>query len=252
MLRGTTLATWTASGEARPSEGRAGGQRPAPGRGAALCATIAAVRRSATLALALLAPALLHIHLHHRFHGPALGYLGLALAVVTSWIGLPGPGEPVLVAAGVLAAKHKLDLATVLVVAWLAATAGGVIGWAVGLKAGRALVIGPGPLRALRVRAVQRGEQIFARYPVTAIVMTPAFVAGINRVKSAVYQPINVVAAAVWTLTLGVGAYVIGPPVLEWFSDIGTAATAAVIGVIAALVSAELWRRFRRARRAQS
>ncbi len=51
---------------------------------------------------------------------------------------MPGPGEPVLIAAGVLASKHKLDLATVLVVAWVAATAGGILGWAVGLKAGRA------------------------------------------------------------------------------------------------------------------
>jgi membrane protein DedA with SNARE-associated domain len=199
-----------------------------------------------------LAPALLHIHLHRHIPGPALGYLGVALAALISWIGLPGPGEPVLIAAGVLAAKHKLDLASVLVVAWLAATAGGVIGWAVGLKAGRALVIAPGPLRTARIRAVERGEEIFARYPVTAILVTPAFVAGINSVKSRVYQPINAISAAAWTLGLGIGAYVIGPPVLEWFDDIGTAATVGVIGVVTALVSLEVWRRYRKTRRAPS
>ena len=54
--------------------------------------------------------ALLHIHLHHQFHGPPFDYVGLAVAAAASWIGVPGPGEPVLIAAGVLAAKHKLDL----------------------------------------------------------------------------------------------------------------------------------------------
>ena len=40
-----------------------------------------------------------------------------------------------LIGAGVLAARGRLDLTTVLVVAWVAATAGGIIGWLGGLKA---------------------------------------------------------------------------------------------------------------------
>ncbi len=198
-------------------------------------------------------PALLHIHIHiplrHRFHGPPIDYLGLAIAAATSWIGLPGPGEPVLVAAGVLAAKHRLDLLSVVLVAWAAATGGGIVGWAIGLKAGRALITGPGPLRAGRIRAVARGEQIFKKYPVTAILMTPAFVAGIHGVRSGVYQPVNAISAAAWAVGLGVGGYLLGPPVLEWFSDIGTVATVVVIGVVAAIVGLEIWRRRRKSRR---
>ncbi len=80
--------------------------------------------------------------LHHQFHGSLLDYLGLAIAVAASWIRVPGPGEPVLIAAGVVAAKHHLDIVTVVVVAWAAATSGGVVGWLLGRRAGRAVVIG--------------------------------------------------------------------------------------------------------------
>jgi membrane protein DedA with SNARE-associated domain len=249
--RGAALATWTRIDERRYP---GGGIRPVdrPRCGARWSETVChdrVVRRSRTAATALLFPALLHIQVHlHRFHGPPFDYAGLAAAAAASWVGLPGPGEPVLIAAGVLAAKHQLDLFEVLMVAWLSATAGGVVGWAVGLKAGRAFWTAPGPLRAMRIKAADRGEQIFARYPVIAIVMTPSWVAGINRVRSAVYQPTNAISAAVWTLGLGVGGYFVGPPVLELFTDFGTVTAIVVVVVIAGLAAAALLRGRRRAR----
>lgn len=197
----------------------------------------------------MLVVALLHIHLHihPRFEGSPLDYVGVAAAAAASWIGLPGPGEPVLLAAGVLSAKGQLDLATVVIVAWLAATAGGIVGWAVGLKAGRALITGPGPLRTLRLRLVARGEQVFASHPVIAILVTPSFVAGIHGVRSRVYQPINAISAAVWAVVIGVGGYLVGPPVLDVLSDAGTIVTSVVIAVVVATVGLELIRRRRRA-----
>jgi membrane protein DedA with SNARE-associated domain len=193
-----------------------------------------------------LAPAILHLPVHHRFHGPPFDYLGLALGAFASWVGLPGPGEPLLLAAAVLAARHKLDLATVLGVAFLAALAGGLAGWAIGLKAGRALATAPGPLHALRMRIVQRGEEIFARRPVLAILMTPAFVAGIHRVPTSIYLLVNLVSAVAWTVVLGVGGYFIGPPVLEALGDLGTGVTIAAALVLVAIVVTEVSRRYRR------
>ena len=193
-------------------------------------------------------PALLHlhIHLHHHFHGPPFDYLGLAAAAAASWIGLPGPGEPVLIAAGVLAAKHQLDITEVVLVAWGAATAGGVIGWLIGLKAGRAFLTAPGPLLSLRVKAVKRGEEVFERYPVIAIVLTPSWVAGIHRVRGAVYQPTNAISAALWAAGIGFGAYLIGPAVVDLVDDWGLA-TGVIVGVvIAAGVILELLRRRRK------
>jgi membrane protein DedA with SNARE-associated domain len=205
------------------------------------------VRRSGIAATALLAPAVLHIQFaaQHRFHGPPFDYVGLAAGAAVSWIGIPGPGEPLLLAAGILAAKHRLSLGSVLLVAWLAATTGGIVGWWIGLKAGRAVVTAPGPFRWLRIRTVTRGEEIFARHPVTAILMTPAFVAGINRVRSAVYQPVNVISAALWTVVIGVGGYFIGPAVLDWFGDLGAGLALVVVLVLVTIVGLEIVRRRR-------
>ena len=194
--------------------------------------------------LALLVPALLH--LHHRFHGPPFDYAGLALAAFASWVGLPGPGEPLLLAAAVLAARHQLDLATVLGVAFLSAVVGGIVGWAIGRIAGRRAATAPGPLHALRSRVVERGEQIYERHPVLAILMTPAFVAGIHRVRPSVYNAVNVASAAAWTLVIGLGGYFVGPPVLDAIGDLGTVVTILAGVVLVGIIAGEVSRRYRR------
>jgi membrane-associated protein len=207
------------------------------------CATIGRVRRPATAVTALLLPALLHIH--HPLHGSPLDYLGLAAAAAASWVGVPGPGEPVLIGAGVLASKGRLDLASVLVVAWLGATVGGIIGWVIGRKAGRRVLTARGPLLAQRLRAVERGENVFERYAVIAIVLTPSWIAGIHRVRSSVYQPTNAAAAAVWACGIGVGSYLAGPSVIDFVNDFGTGMTAVVAAVLVCGVGLELARRHR-------
>src|SRR5205085_12096815 len=116
------------------------------------------------------APAVaVHMQVHHHLHGPSLGYLGIGLAAAASWAGVPGPGEAALVAGGILAARGRLDLAELLVVAWLGAMVGGIAGWAVGKRAGHALVLAPGPLHRQREAAVERGERFFTRFGVLAV-----------------------------------------------------------------------------------
>ena len=192
----------------------------------------------------------LHIHLHPHFRGPPIDYVGLAAASAASWFGLPGPGEPIVIAAGVLAAQHKLDLFTVLMVSWAAATGGGIGGWLLGLKAGRAFVTAPGPLRGLRLRAVDRGEALFARYPVTAIILTPAWIAGIHRVRPTVYLITNALTAVVWAAGIGLGSYFIGPSVVDAVDDLGTASEVGLVVLVLAGVALEVARRRRSRKRA--
>ena len=68
---------------------------------------------------------------------------------------------------------------------------------------------------------MRRGEQIFDRYAVIAVLITPSWVAGINKVRGAIYQPTNVISALAWAAGLGFGAYLIGPAVLDFFTDVG-------------------------------
>jgi len=187
----------------------------------------------------------LHLHLHHSFHGPGVDYASLAAGAVASWVGVPGPGEPLLIAAGVLAARHNLDLGSVILVAWLAATAGGIGGWWIGRIAGRGLVTARGPLRGARLRAVQRGEEVFARRPVAAIMLSPSWVAGINRARPPVFLVINAVSAGLWAGGIGAAAYLVGPSVIEFVDDLGTLLGTVAIAAVVVLVVLELRRRRR-------
>jgi membrane protein DedA with SNARE-associated domain len=193
----------------------------------------------------------LAIRLHHHFRGSPVGYAGLAAGSAASWIGLPGPGEPLLVAAGVLAARHRLDIASVLVVAWASATAGGIAGWLIGIKAGRALLTAPGPLLRLRRGAVARGDQVFRRYAVIAVLLTPSWIAGIHHVRSAIYLPTNAVGAAVWAAGIGLGAYFLGPTVIDLVQDVGWVMAVGVGLLVAlAIVTGVVGRRRHATRRA--
>jgi membrane protein DedA with SNARE-associated domain len=197
----------------------------------------AAVR--ASLVLGATAP------LHRHVHGPPVDYLGLAAAAGASWAGVPGPGEPVLIAAAVYAARNRLDITEVLIVAFVAAVVGGIGGWLIGKIGGRTLVTAPGPLRRARMVAVARGDEVFERHPVIAILLTPSWVAGIHQVRTDVYMILNLVGAAVWAAGIGLAAYWIGPSVIDFVNDFGLVTSLLLAALIAAVVVAEILRRRR-------
>jgi membrane protein DedA with SNARE-associated domain len=191
----------------------------------------------------------LGLALHHHFHGPPIDYAGLAAAAAASWVGLPGPGEPILIAAGVFAAKHKLDIGEVLLVAWAAATAGGVAGWLAGMKAGRVVLTTRGPFQRQRLRALARGDEVFGRWPVIAILLTPSWIAGIHRVRPVLYLVTNALSAAVWAVGIGLGAFYAGPSVIEVVNDLGWVTGVGLLVLVLAGVAIEVTRRRRKARR---
>ena len=188
----------------------------------------------------------LALHVRRHLHGPPIDYAGLAAAAAASWAGLPGPGEPVLIAAGILAAKHQLDIIEVIVVAWLGATAGGIVGWLAGMKAGRTVLTARGPLWKARTNALERGDAIFTRHPVLAIILTPSWIAGIHRVSAGVSLITNALSAVLWAVGIGLGAYYAGPAVIDVANDIGLLTTIGLVALVALAVGAEIVRRRRR------
>ena len=191
---------------------------------------------------------ILALHLLHHVHGPTIDYVGVAAAAFLSWFGLPGPGEPVLIAASIVAAKHKLDLTPVLLTATAGAVLGGILGWSVGRVAGRSLLTMPGPLRKMRRRAAVRGEELFKRREVLAVLLTPSWVAGINRAGVVVFNFTNAGSAVMWAVGVGVGAYLLGPVVLDLGQDAGLIASVALVVLIVVSVGGQLLRRRRRRR----
>jgi membrane-associated protein len=182
-------------------------------------------------------------HVRHHLQGPSVGYIGIGLAAAASWAGVPGLGEVGLIAGGVLAARGRLDLAELLVVAWLGAMVGGVTGWAIGRRAGQALLTAPGPLRRQRVTAVERGERFFTRFGVLAVYFAPSWVAGSTGLRAARFIPANALSAAIWSCMLGVGAYAIGPPIADVVGDIGLIGPIALGALAVAVIAYTLTRR---------
>ncbi|HJS92673.1 MAG TPA: hypothetical protein VJ741_00315 [Solirubrobacteraceae bacterium] len=188
---------------------------------------------------------LIVLGLLHHVPAANIDYAALALGAFASWAGVPGPGEPLLIAAAIVAARHQLDLTPVLVWAFVGAVAGGVVGWLVGRILGRSVMTAPGPLRRLRLKAVERGEQVFRRLTVIAILLAPSWVAGIHRVGTGVYLITTTVSAAAWAAGIGIAAYFAGPPVIDVLDDVGTA-TAIALGLLVLLaIGFELTRRRR-------
>lgn len=160
---------------------------------------------------------------HHHTRASGVDYVGVFLAAGVSWVALPGPGEAALIAASISAAHGRLDLASVLAVAWAGAIAGGTAGWIIGVKGGRGLLTAPGPLHHLRLALIARGDRFYERYGPLAVLFTPSWIAGIHDMRWSRFLPANAVAGLAWALGFGLAAYYVGPSITDIAADAGLA-----------------------------
>jgi len=168
---------------------------------------------------------------HHHVHS-GVDYVGVFLASGVSWVALPGPGEAALIAASISAAHGHLDLTAVIAVAWAGAGAGGTAGWMIGVRGGRGLLTAPGPLRHLRLGLISRGDRFYERYGPLAVLFTPSWVAGIHRMRTSRFLLANALSALIWALSIGLGAYLVGPSITDIVADAGLAGGAAVAALV--------------------
>jgi membrane protein DedA with SNARE-associated domain len=176
------------------------------------------------------------VHVHHALHGPKVDYISVALAALVSWIGFFGPGEAVLVAAGISASRGHVDIGSVIAVAWVGATVGGTGGWLIGRHGGRRMVLAGRWLRRRRERALERGNRFFERYGILAVYFAPSWAAGINGMSAPRFLPANAISALIWSLFIGLGSYLLGPSIRDIAGDIGIVGTIAIV-VLAVLGS---------------
>jgi len=184
--------------------------------------------------------------LHPHVRGGGVDYAALFLASMASWALIPGPGEAALIAAGISAAHHHLSLASVLLVAWAGAGAGASIGWLLGMKGGRGLLTAPGPLYHLRLALIARGDRFYERYGPLALLLTPPWIAGIHHMRWSRFLPASAGWTLVWALTIGLGAYFVGPSITDIAADAGLAGGLLVALLFVVAVVVVLWRRSHR------
>jgi membrane-associated protein len=142
--------------------------------------------------------------------GSVWQYAVLFIAVAASWAGVPAIGATALGAAGVAASQGDLNLAAVIIVSTAAGEAGGLIGYAIGNRWGRALLDRPGKHQQGRERMVERGERAYARWGRVAVFFTPAIVSGTAKMKHGQFVVWNLLASLGFSVSVAASAYGLG------------------------------------------
>jgi membrane protein DedA with SNARE-associated domain len=149
-----------------------------------------------------------------------IGYTALGALILGESAGLPLPGETALIAAGGLVAAGHLSLPLVIAVAALAAIVGDTIGYWLGRRGGRALLLRDGLGATHRRHAVVRADRFFARYGaatvffgrwVPGVRVVAAVMAGAARMPWPRFAVANGAGAVAWAATVATIAMLAGP-----------------------------------------
>jgi membrane protein DedA with SNARE-associated domain len=181
-----------------------------------------------------------------------VGYPLLFVLIAVETMGVPVPGETALFTAGIVASRGHLDITVVVAVAAAAAITGDNVGFAIGRRFGRRLLLAAGPLERRRRRVVEVGEPFFARHGpkavflgrwITGLRITSAWLAGVNRMRWPAFLFWNALGGIAWAASVALLAYFLGRSAERVVQVVGVGGAVAV--AIAAVV---LWTVLRRRR----
>lgn len=167
----------------------------------------------------------------------------LALAGIGG-VGVPGPGDSGLIAAALLAADGYLNLTAVLIVAYVGCFVGRMAGYRLGATGGRPLMERPGFSQRFRSRMLAKGDDLFERFPRIAVLLAPAPLAGIYRVRRSIFFLASLLVTLNWTLFTGLISYFIGEAALDVIGRAGLKGALVIVVLATAGVSSRyLWHR---------
>jgi membrane-associated protein len=170
-----------------------------------------------------------------------VGYAAVFALIAVETMGIPVPGETALVAAALLAHKGQMDIVVLVVIASAAAIIGDNVGFAIGRKGGRKLLLRPGPFHAQRVRVIELGEPFFAKHGPKAVFLgrwvsglriASAWLAGINGMSWPVFLLWNALGGIVWASVVGFGVYLLGHVAEDIFTVAGPIAGGLVVAAV--------------------
>ena len=176
-----------------------------------------------------------------------LGYVAVALFIMIESLGVPFPGETMLITASVLAGtSHTLSIAGVIIAAISGAIVGDNIGFTIGWfggypllrRFGRYIRLDEPKLKVGRYLFLKQGDKVvfFGRF--VAILRTyAAFLAGTNRMHWLRFVIANAAGGICWAVLWGVSAYLLGNEITRvgrplQIGFIVAGAVAAVIGIL--------------------
>jgi membrane protein DedA with SNARE-associated domain len=175
--------------------------------------------------------------MHHLFAFVATyGYAAAFGLILVESLGIPVPGEAILIATALFAARtHRLNIAGVVATASVAAFLGTSLGYFVGRSVGIPLLTRYGEYVGLSSARRRLGQYLFLRQG-AKIVFVGRFVAflrafegllaGANRMPVRRFLVFNALGAIVWTNCIGLGAYFFGRAFVHVSRPLGLAALA--------------------------
>ena len=176
------------------------------------------------------------------------GVAAVAIILMLESIGLPLPGESLLILASVLAARGDLSFPSLLVLAWAGAVLGDNIGYVIGRTFGRAVVLRFGGRIGITADRLRKVEAVFARYvPVTVgfarffpiLRQLNGVVAGTLAMEWRRFLLFNALGGALWVLVWSLLGFYLGAHVGDLaalahdFGMVGAAVAAAVVATVA-------------------
>jgi membrane protein DedA with SNARE-associated domain len=177
----------------------------------------------------------------------SIGYLAVALFVGIESLGVPLPGETMLITAAVFAATtHQLSIVGIIAAAIVGAVIGDNIGFGIGWFGGYPILRRFGKYIRLDEAKLKVGRYIFMRHGskvvffgrfVSVLRTYAAFLAGTNRMHWSRFLVANAAGGIVWATLYGVGAYSASSVIAKLNTpvEIGFAALAVVVIVASAI-----------------
>jgi undecaprenyl-diphosphatase len=147
------------------------------------------------------------------------GYLAVFFGVMLESMGVPLPGETVLIASGVLAQRGHIDVGDAIAFGILGAVVGDQVGYWVGRERGRPFVLKWGRYVRITPERLARAEAFFARHGGKAVFLARFFsglrvfgalVAGISRMRWSTFILYNALGGAVWATAAVLVGYLLG------------------------------------------
>ena len=183
------------------------------------------------------------------------GYVFVFVLVGLESLGIPLPGETALVSAAAYAALGHLSIALVIVAAAAGAVVGDNIGYWIGRKGGRALVLRYGKKLRLNERHLARAEEFFEKHGgktvfigrfIALLRSWAALLAGIGSMPYGEFTAYNASGGIVWATFFGSLGYFFGKslPALERYIGQASVALVLLATLFVALLLASRW--FRR------
>jgi membrane-associated protein len=170
-----------------------------------------------------------------------VGYPVLFALIAIETMGIPVPGETALFTAGILAASGHLSIEAVIAIAAAAAILGDNVGFMIGRKLGRRLMLAKGPFHRHRLRLVEIGEPFFERHGPKAVFLgrwvaglriTSAWLAGVNRMAWPTFLFWNALGGIAWATSVALLAYFLGRGAERVVQTLGLGAAVAVVAAL--------------------